>query len=328
MRRTGAAILLLATLAGVPSGCALIDTHKTKLRLSHVPSDPANKKSPRDRFVEALGKTSDPDAGASALALAPIELWAPFSVELTVGVFDLDAHEATLGATACLELDAAEDLGEPFAFMCADFLRGLTQTRSSVDGSLAEEHFAIVEVELQLEATEDTLFFRSRERGADEWIEIANVPFVQTEGLLPGLSVADLLKKGRIGFDDFRVEPGGTAPTPPTDADTFVAHVQTALLRSYDACADLDGADIEFNAAQGELDLALAALADAAAQLQLLPESKDARKAGKRLAQTEKKLRSALAKIAKNKEEPAIKSIQKAIRSGADAILLIEPRSL
>jgi hypothetical protein len=329
MTRRSAALILLAMLAsGGLSGCALIDANKTKLRLSHVPSNPADKKSPRDRFVEALGKAKDTDSGGFALALAPVELWAPFTVELTVGIFDIDAREATLGSTACLELDAAENPGEPVALMCADFLQGLTQTRSNVDDGLVEEHFAIFEVELQIEADTETLFFRSRERGAEVWAEVASVPFAQTSGLLPGISVTDLLKKGRIGFDDFRLERTGVSPGPATDTDAFVGHVESALLAWYDACVDLDGADVDFAGAQTELDAVLVSLGDAAVQLQGLPETKQTRKAAKRLTQAEKKTRSALSKIAKGKEEPAIKRIQRAIRSGADAILLVEPREL
>ena len=205
MRRSPLALVWLTVLAWGLSGCALIDSNKTKLRLSHLPTNPLDKNSPRDRFVEAVGKSKDPNGDPFALALAPIELWAPFTLELTVGIFDLDRREATLGSTACLEIERVGDLGQPLEFVCADFLQGLTQTRSSVDAGLVEEHFAVFEVELQIDADTENLFFRSRERGADDWIDIASQPFVQTEALLAGISVTDLLKKGRIGFDDLRV---------------------------------------------------------------------------------------------------------------------------
>ena len=328
MRQRSAALALLALLAWGLPGCALIDANKTKLRISHVPSNPLDKKSPRHRFVEAVGKARDPSGAPFGLALAPIELWAPFTIDLSVGVFDLDALEASFGATACLELQAGDDLGQPVAFICADFLQGLTQTRSSVDEGLVEEHFAVFEVAVQLEADGQTLFFRSRERGADDWIEVASMPFTQTGELLPGISVSNLLKKGRLGFDDFQLVMSGAAPVPPTDADLVAEHLQAMLLSSYEACTDLDGADIDLVAATGKLDDALASLASAAIQLQLLPETKTRRKAAKKIAQTEKKTRSALAKIDKGKVEPAIKRVQQSMRSGAEAILLIEPRSL
>ncbi|MDH3686956.1 MAG: hypothetical protein OEP95_12060 [Myxococcales bacterium] len=328
MRRPPLALAWLALLAWGLSGCALVDANKTKLRLSHLPTNPLDKKSPRDRFVEALGKSKDPNSDPFALALAPIELWAPFTLELTVGIFDLDDREASLGSTACLELASVGALGQPLEYVCADFLQGLTQTRSSVDAGLIEEHFAVFEVELQIEADAGNLFFRSRERDAEEWIDIASQPFVQMEALLAGISVTDLLKKGRLGFDDLRVVRSGTAPGVPTDAELFTQHVEVMLLSFYEACVDLDGAEIEFAEAQADLDAALLSLSDAEVQLQLLPETRETRKAGKRLQQTEKKIRSAISKIAKQKETPAIKRIQQAIKSGADAILLVEPRAL
>ena len=61
--------------------------------------------------MEALGKTKAADAGAYALALAPIELWAPFHVELATGVFDLSTREATLGA-ARVPLEVVESCPE------------------------------------------------------------------------------------------------------------------------------------------------------------------------------------------------------------------------
>ena len=327
MRRPPALLPLLLLALALP-GCALIDANQTKLRPTSEPSNPADKRSPRDHFVEALGKAKDTSRGPFALALAPIELWAPFSIELSIGIFDLDARVATLGSTACLELHDEAALGEPFASMCADFLQGLTQTRASVSDSLVEEHFAVFQVELQLEADAETLFFRSRERGADEWIEIATLPFSQEAALLAGLSVQDLTKKGRLGFDDLLVTRGGVRPEPLSATDSFVVALEDALLQLQAGCAALDGADRDAGAATIALEAALVALAEATLAAPLLPDTKETRKAAKRVTKAEKKTRGALAKLGKGKEDPAVKSIQKAMRSAADAILLAEPRVL
>jgi Skp family chaperone for outer membrane proteins len=154
------------------------------------------------------------------------------------------------------------------------------------------------------------------------------MPYTQSVGLLPSISARNLFKKGRVGFDEFVVDAQGVAPDPPSDADLFVGHIQTAVQREYDTCAALDGATIDFEAAALDLDEAMLSLHAARDQLQLLTETAETRKAGKRLSQTEKKTQSALAKIGKRKEEPAIKRIQQAIRRAVEASLLIEPRNL
>ena len=339
-RRLAGALVPLLLLLPL-SGCALIFAQKVKLRLDHRLVDLLDKKGPRDRFVSFLGKKkTDPDCLASfdaarcpvGLAVAPFELRAPFQLSLSAGMFDADRIAESENAVYCAEIDDVGDplpaFGSVFWFLCARGVSGGTQVFASdsagmIDPGVAQTFYAgVTEVDFQIENDGTDWSFRSRPRGSGLYDQLAQVPASAPSGeLYASVGITNLYKKGLIGFDGITLS--NTPEPAPTPEELFEQFVQDAVEAEMEACGSIDGAMPDFTLAGNLLDDSLVSLGEARLQLALLPDTKEIRKAGKRLDQSEKSLLGAMKKLDGAKIDPTGRKLRKAVQRQTDSLELV-----
>jgi hypothetical protein len=332
---------LVASLGLLP-GCALIFTNSVKIRMEHRPTDPADRKSPRDYFVAFQGKRkADPDCDTDCpfgVVVAPFSLRPPFTIGAAAGLFDVDRREESQDALYCMEIDDVDDPIQPFGSVfwtiCARYTGDGTQifaddSEGQIDPGAAQTFYpGVTEVEFQIEADGTDLFLRGRERGPTIWDELASVPFTSPSGELLGtIGTSRLFKKGLVGFDslDYVNTPAAGALPP---LESFVADLERAIELQVQACAAIEGDSPDGVSATNSLNLSFDFLESAVTSLDQLPESKERQKAGKRILQAEKKLLASIGQIEKLRYDPAIHRIQKGIRRETDALLMIQPRPI
>jgi hypothetical protein len=253
----------------------------------------------------------------------PVDLWGPFEVSVTWGVFDDATIFDANGARGCVRTENL-DFSDSFGVCAERQGGGITVTADATSGPVPGSVFlgGATRADLRIALDGTTLTFYARENGAAEWQEVDTTTFDQEDGLRPFIAAAVVPPGAGIGLDDLRIR-GGAPPSPrPEDA---VAHdlaltfadLLDALAAADQATPDLDTATNFFASAGTHLDAA----ATGAAAL----TSKEGRKAKKKIASAERALGKSAVAFNAQKGVKGSKAYGKGVKDVLAALDLLLP---
>jgi len=275
---------------------------------------------PTDAYA---GVRAGPGGAGSAYAYPPLDLWAPFDLAVSFGIFDPAAGEqGPFGAEACLRAESLD--GATFFAVCASLLPGRIELSAHASTETLADTLVLggaSRADLRVEADGENVNFYGRETGADAWSLFASTPFGAQDAALRPLVAATLVPQlSEVGFDTPHFS---SAPPPDPSPEEAVAYeLQLGLSDAVEAGLLLDGegqdpaaAAVLLASARGHFDAARAAAATLAG-----PGRKTARK----ISQASKKLAKAQGQFAAGQFGKAFKSYAKAgkvVLQALDALL-------
>jgi len=269
---------------------------------------------PKDRYLRIQGEKKN-KPGRLALVL-PCDLWAPLRVEVAGGLFDANRADEADGSTFGLELDGRGPFPPTTFYGIASLVTNggmnvfaYTHNSSTPIGSQFFPN--TTEVDLAVAFDAQTFSFEARPRGAPGFTPVATFAKAgQSEPLIPSIGVFNLLNKGVIGYDEFRIVLNGTAPNPLPAGQDAARMIWEAVSPMLEALYAADCVP-DFAAASTQLADAATKLDAARDAVKALPEGRDQKKAKKDLKKAAKKLASAANLAQKEKKEGRIISLLK-----------------
>jgi hypothetical protein len=316
--------VLLVAVGAAQTGCSLIYRQYVSLGWDYLLEDPDDRRSDRDRFVEWRGKKKPGFPGAPfGIAVAPVYLRAPFTLDQTVGIFDPDDRAGSANTSGCVELDEEGFFGSPghFFFLCLDYL--LTpvpgvSVRTSVSSSTMF-YPGVYGGDVRIRA--DTLLtLQFRPLGSTSFDTIASAPIVDPAiQWYPSIGALGLYKGGVMDFGETRWT--NTPPPKPTSSEKLAWDIEEVVRFLNEACIDLDGFDPDLAQAGENLQASFSFVVEARSDLALLTDPSLARKIGKKLDCLDKNAGKALDQVADGNVERAIGKIGKSLRCAGDALV-------
>jgi hypothetical protein len=253
----------------------------------------------------------------------PVDLWGPFEVSVTWGVFDESTIADANGARGCVRTENL-DFSDSFGICAERQGGGITVTADATSGPVPGSVFlggaTRADLRIQLEGT--TLTFSARENGAAEWQEVGTATFTQEDGLRPFIAAALVPTGAGIGLDDLRIR-GGAPPSPtPEDAVAHDLALTFADLLDAVAAADRPVPDL---ATAGDLFASAGTHLDAAGTGAAALTSKEGKKAKKKIAAAEKALGKSAVAFNAQKGAKGLKAYGKGVKNVLAALDLLLP---
>jgi hypothetical protein len=318
------ALGLLAALGLAASGCGLLFRDRVSARRDFLLTNPLDKKSPRDRFYEFRGKKKtfdvlDPPLG---VAVAPLYLRQPFSVEAEAGIFDLDELAGSDGAVGCLELDEVGFYGIAghFFVLCLQYLLAPLAGVNVYTPDESTFYPGVNAGTLRMESDATTLDYLFQPRGSLTWDPIDSIAFDNADkAYFPSVGGAYLKKGGVVdfGYGDWETTPLAS----PTLAEAIGEAIEAAMQQLNRACYALDGAAPDFNIASTYIQNSFPEIISARTDLASLPDLKFGRQVLKKLDCLDSNAGKALNAVLDQRVDSAIKKIEKAERCGGDGLI-------
>jgi hypothetical protein len=309
-------VLLLCFRAGVDcSGVKVVtDGVPWPLGLSRGAAAPENS------YVSVRAKRG---GAGSASFDAPVDLWGPFEVSVTWGVFD----EATIfdanGARGCVRTENL-DFSDSFGICAERQGGGITVTADATTGAVPGSVFlggaTLADLRISLAGT--TLTFSARESGDETWQDVGTTTFTQEDALRPFIAAAIVPPSAGIGLDDLRIRGGAPPPSTPENA---VAHdLSLALADLLDAIAAADR-PVPDTATATDFFASAGTHLDAAATGAAALTSKQGKKAKKKITAAEKALGKAAVAFNAQKTLKGTKAYAKGVSDVLAALDLLLP---
>jgi hypothetical protein len=274
--RLGAAALLVAA-AISQTGCLefLIRAY-VAATLDYELEDPGDRRSDRYRFLEWRGKKKPGFQGlAYGIAAAPIFLRPPFTLEVRAGVFDPAAYAASVGASACLEVDEEGTFGTHFVFICADYVDSPSpgiRVRTSVNSNTMF-YPGVYQGDLRFEADLSTLSVRYRSPTNGGFDLLASVPIADPEiAWYPSIGAVGLFKGGQMNFS--QVSWTNTPPANPTQEQNISWDMGESMRLFNLAANALNGFDPDLAEASASIQASYLNIDSARVQLDAFPVPK------------------------------------------------------
>ncbi len=322
LRLAGAALVVASTAL---TGCSLFYRQYVSVRWDYLLENPADKRSDRDRFVEWRGKKKPGFQGLPfGIAVAPVYLRPPFTLDGTIGIFDPSELAASANTGGCVELDEEGFFGASghFFFLCLDYVLTPSpgvRVRTSVDANTMFYPTLYGGV-ARLQADTSTLSFQFQPLGASTFDTITTTPIADpTIQWFPSMGAIGLLKGGVMNFDSIRWT--NTAPPSPTLEEQIGWEFEEAMRFLNEACGWLDGFDPDPVQAGSDIQASFAYILNARADVDLLPDLKLGRQVLKKLDCMDKNAGKALEEVGDGDVEGAIGKINKGLRCGADGLI-------
>jgi len=316
---------LFAALSLATTGCSLFFRQYVSVRWDYLLEDPADKRSDRDRFVEWRGKKKPGFQGVPfGIAVAPVYLRPPFTLDGTIGIFDPSDLTASANTSGCIELDEEGffgDLGHYF-LLCLDYILTPSpdvRVRTNVDANTMF-YPSVYGGVARLQADLNNLSFQFRPLGASSFDTITTTPIADpTIQWFPSMGALGLLKGGVMNFDS--IQWTNTAPSSPTLNEQIAWYFEEAMRFLNQACGALDGFDPDPVQAGSDIQASFSYILSARSDIDLLPDLKLGRQALKKLDCVDKNAGKALEEVADGDVEGAIGKINKGLRCGADGLI-------
>jgi hypothetical protein len=264
--------------AGIHDGPASL-----RLRKRAVPSETGARRA-YDHYVELRGRSRGPALVASR---SQRELWPPFRVDVTEGLFDASSA-ARYDGVFSLELNALRD--GSFEFVPMHSLRAVVEDgglrvramrfdppqgqSTQIEETLGDVFLPDTSVaDLAIEHDGDTVHYLARVPGDEEFVEVATSPRSSRDLFFqPGVRASGISRSVGVGIDAFRVQANGEAP----DGEP-VPELHAALEATYVVGDDivaaieaLDGGAPDADRALQDIDGALSAVTDAREAIALI----------------------------------------------------------
>jgi hypothetical protein len=317
------AALLLAGAALGSTGCFLLLGHAVSLHRAYLLTNPSDKKSPRNRFLEWRGKKKPGSGPTVGVAVTPVFLRPPFELAVRVGVFDPARLPASEGASGCVQVDEEGSLAGAgdFFYICMllqDSPAVGAMVSTNVDGNTM--FYPGVEAGvIRISADSTKLSFEFQPDGGSGFDLITTQAFADPSVAWYASFGATLLYKGGV-MDVDDVEWTSTPAVSPTPEEALGESIDDALRDLSGARTDLDGAAPDASGATGRIQSAETHAAAAQTQLGALSDAKLAKKVGRKIDCLDASATQALAKIAQTKLDPAIRKIEKGMRCGGEGL--------
>jgi hypothetical protein len=268
------------------------------------------------------GVAAGSGGAGSAYAYPPLDLWAPFDVSVSFGIFDPAAgQQGPFGAEACLRAESLD--AQTFFAVCGSLLPGRIELSAVSSTETLSETLVLggaTRADLRVEADGKSVNFYGRESGEESWSLFASTPFQQGEPLRPIVAATVVPELSEVGFDAPHFS---SAPPPDPSQEEAVAYeLQLGLSDAVEAGLLLDG--------EGQDPVAAAALlASARGHLDTARTAAEAlsgpgRKTARKISQASKKLAKAEAQFGANQFGKGFKSYAKAgkiVLQALDALL-------
>jgi len=250
MKRSVLAIGLLVGALAL-AGCFLEDFGVSVKPRSYQPEPQTSKQ--KENYLQFRGKgNAEPRVG---FLRAPYELFAPWKLALTMGVFDPKTREYSLNQQGCVEFDVPGSDPLQWASFCG-FKTSLAGDWSltvgyNLGGSSGQSPFvdflgAGDRIKMKVEADDLSMMtFYAKPLTAVDWTVVHELNAgllgfdLTQDSFVPAVGAANLNKKGEIGFGSFY---GGTAPRPnPTDRQMVLDHTMEGIKLNLKVVQRLDG---------------------------------------------------------------------------------------
>ncbi len=286
---------------------------------------------PADHFFEISAKKEQ--NSAEWFETFPIELWAPFTFEITAGLFD-PAHANLSGGTFDIDVQSADFMsaGAQFHSMTVSPLGGgglSVEAESSLDPDnvVGTHDFpGATELDFRFEVVSGMLHFLARKRSDPTFVDLGAVSLpVQTTPLVPGFGAIDLGHKVRIGFDHARLLADALPPGTPTDRKNAGNAIRLAALVALEAFYQVDGPTPDFPNASALLATTLADVDLAKTLVKVLPSGHVRSSALKRLKKARSKLKAAVARVDDGKSAAAYSKLKAALKQFFLATETVDP---
>lgn len=301
-------------------------------------------KTRNENAAVALGGASLPDHyfGITATKTAntgeffatfPIDVWLPFDVEISGGMFD-PQHGNLDGGSFDVDLvtpDHFDPNFEAHEFTVEPAIGGglmVTAGSTKAPGFTVGTHtFAgAAELDFRITGNGTTLEFFCRAKGDAMYTSLGSFPYVaQGTKLALGVGVIDLGHKAVVGFDHANLLANGTPPGVPSAEEAAANAIRAAGLRQLDAFYAVDGPTPDLATAATALDEGLTLLETAQDAVAALPSSGTQKKVKDLLASAKKSLKSAIKKVADDKAKPAYTKLKKALKDQYIAVEKLDP---
>jgi hypothetical protein len=260
---TRTALLLVLTASVALSGClrGLSYHWGAKARIGYTLTDPADRKSPRDRFLRFEGKSRRGDG--QAFEILPYFIYGgPFTIVYDVGIFDAERMAQSDGAIGCLELFDEAFFGDPMhtVDLCGRYVSGVSGGYQAFNSENSDQQFYPGALRLEARVSYDgtDLTYETRPEGAPIYNVVTTVAsWTPIWPVLTSFGGVALNKRGVVDFDNIQL-----TDTMPLDTDVMGAvgwHLQESSRLACEGMYAIDGAAPDFA-------LALAAVAGARAE--------------------------------------------------------------
>ncbi len=237
--------------------------------------------------------------GGGATIRPPLELWAPFRLEATLGAYEGKGQDwGPDGSLGISVIDATFLTTAYGAVSVRRSANGLSVQAESGGGStFPAVTFDTLTVEVALAHDGSQLVFEARRRGDATFVEIGRANQTFAGPYVPSLDASDLRRGARAGIDDLVL----VDVADPPDLSTAEGRAGAALTRAVQALLDAqkaaDSATPDAAAARTALETGSARLGDALTELASLGSS--TKKARGALAGTKRAADSAAKKLAR-----------------------------
>ena len=257
----------------------------------------------------------------------PVDLWPPFTWEVTAGLLHPDRRDTIGQGLFGTELDAEGTEPLEFYGLFAQFLNGgMNAFVSTHDGNQGQQFFpGVTALDLRVTADAMDMHFFVRPRGQGAYQQIATVPYTApTTALQPAVGMFNVGGGTEVGFDNERLVLNSPPPTAPSALEAAQARVFDAWSEQLAASQVLDGATPDLAAGVAAVDRAVTALDGAIGAVGALPSkrgkaSSPRESALRLLGKARKQLGSVakgLAKPSATKEKPRLKAILQLAKAG------------
>jgi hypothetical protein len=275
---------------------------------------------PENSYVAVRAKKGG--AGSASFDV-PVDLWGPFDVSVTWGVFDESTLADANGARGCVRTENL-DFSDSFGVCAERQGGGITVTADATSGPVPGSVFlgGATRADLRIQLDGTTLTFSARENGAEEWQEVDTATFTQEDGLRPFIAAALVPTGAGIGVDDLRIR--GGAPPSPTAEDAVAHDLALTLADLLDAIAAADQA-VPDTATATDLFASAGTHLDAAATGAAALTSKAGKKAKKKIAAADKALGKAAVAFSEQKTLKGTKAYGKGVGDVLAALDLLLP---
>lgn len=330
--RGSSVVLLILFFLSLPACSFLVESENASTSYRSRSTGGFKKGDPKDQYlaVQAKKKAST----AFAFLQAPRDVWGPFRVETTVGLFDAKRRMQPGRGFMGIELDDDQSAAPSLRFyglFVQVSLDGLQAFGATHEGNLGNVNFpGASALDLAIETDDDEKIFLARVAGSGgEYTEVDRIEFVQTHRLIPGLGVFGFAEGEQVGFDNFRVASDSPPPGPLNAVQTAVRAIWLALDPQIQAGYELDGAAPDPTSAATHITNSLPLVDQAIEAVRNVAETAKKTPAEKALSAVEKwrkKLNGVLKKLEKGKKPASVrKSLEKALKPALSAILALAP---